>query len=205
MIDEAVLQRFRSSRLPVSGNGTRASQDAHRAFTAVRLWSAQACSVLRAHATHPASGASSTRACVCSRSSWPSALPMDMRPDSVMGYRSACRHVLVWLHQSRIPMRRMDGEVLARFVEHDCVCPGPFESLRKRLGGWAIHLSRRAVLKISLPPGGCCRAAVSTTRHEAADEELEAFGEMASSSSRHPRSDDRQAPQTSLGDAGAAR
>ena len=56
-------------------------------------------------------------------------------PDSLMGYRSACRHVLVWLHQSRIPMRRMDAKVLARFVEHDCVCPGPFESLRKRLSG----------------------------------------------------------------------
>lgn len=56
-------------------------------------------------------------------------------PDSLMGYRSACRHVLVWLHQSRIPMKRMDAEVLGRFVEHDCVCPGPFESLRKRLGG----------------------------------------------------------------------
>ena len=28
-------------------------------------------------------------------------------PDSLMGYRSACLHVLVWFHQSRTPMRRL--------------------------------------------------------------------------------------------------
>ena len=97
-------------------------------------------------------------------------------PDSIMGYRSACRHVLVWLHQSRIPMRRMDAEVLARFVAHDCVCPGPFESLRKRLGGgryiYPVELFSRFLATRGVLPG-----AVSTTRNEAADEELEALGE----------------------------
>ena len=75
-------------------------------------------------------------------------------PDSLMGYRSACRHVLVWLHQSRIPMRRMDAKVLARFVEHDCVCPGPFESAQAPQR-CTVHLSRRAVLEIP-----CCPSVV---------------------------------------------
>ena len=97
-------------------------------------------------------------------------------PDSLMGYRSACRHVLVWLHQSRIPMRRIDAEVLARFVEHDCVCPGPFESLRKRLSGaryiYPIELFSRFLAARGVLPG-----AVSTTRNEVAGGDLEAFGE----------------------------
>ena len=96
-------------------------------------------------------------------------------PDSIMGYRSACRHVLVWLHQSRIPMRRMDAEVLTRFVEHDCVCPGPFESLRKRLNG-ARYIYPVELFSIFLAARGVLPGAVSTTRNEAADDELEAFG-----------------------------
>ena len=84
-------------------------------------------------------------------------------PDSIMGYRSACRHVLVWLHQSRIPMRRMDAEVLTRFVEHDCVCPGPFESLRKRLNG-ARYIYPVELFSIFLAARGVLPGAVSTTR-----------------------------------------
>ena len=97
-------------------------------------------------------------------------------PDSIMGYRSACRHVLVWLHQSRIAMRRMDAEVLARFVAHDCVCPGPFESPRKRLGGgryiYPVELFSRFLADRGVLPG-----AVSTVGNEPVDAELEAFGE----------------------------
>ena len=97
-------------------------------------------------------------------------------PDSLMGYRSACRHVLVWLHQARIPMRRMDGEVLGRFVEHDCVCPGPFESLRKRLSG-ARYIYPVEVFSSFLATRGVLSSAVSTTTNEAVGEDLEAFGE----------------------------
>ena len=97
-------------------------------------------------------------------------------PDSLMGYRSACRHVLVWLHQSRIPMRRMDADVLERFVAHDCVCPGPFESPRKRLGGgryvYPVELFSRFLAARGVLPG-----VVSTTRNEVVDADLEAFGE----------------------------
>ena len=97
-------------------------------------------------------------------------------PDSLMGYRSACRHVLVWLHQSRIPMRRMDADVLERFVAHDCVCPGPFESPRKRLGGWRyVHPVER--FSNFLAARGVLPGAVSTTRNEVVDADLEAFGE----------------------------
>ena len=55
--------------------------------------------------------------------------------DTLTGYRSACRHVLVWLHRSRIPITAVDTAVLSRFLEHDCVCPGPFERPRKRIAG----------------------------------------------------------------------
>ena len=97
-------------------------------------------------------------------------------PDSLMGYRSACRHVLVWLHQSRIPMRRMDADVLERFVAHDCVCPGPFESPRKRLGGGRyVHPVER--FSNFLAARGVLPGAVSTTRNEVVDADLEAFGE----------------------------
>ncbi len=97
-------------------------------------------------------------------------------PDSLMGYRSACRHVLVWLHQSRIPMKRMDAEVLARFVEHDCVCPGPFESLRKRLSG-ARYIYPVELFSRFLAARGVLPSPVSTTTDESVDEGLAAFGE----------------------------
>ena len=97
-------------------------------------------------------------------------------PDSLMGYRSACRHVLVWLHLSRLPMRRIDAEVLACFVEHDCVCPGPFESLRNRLSG-ARYLYPVERFSRILAARGLLLGAVSTTRNEAAGGGLEAFGE----------------------------
>ena len=55
--------------------------------------------------------------------------------DTLTGYRSACRHILVWLHRSRIAIAAVDSAVLSRFPEHDCVCPGPFERPRKRISG----------------------------------------------------------------------
>ena len=97
-------------------------------------------------------------------------------PDSLMGYRSACRHVLVWLHQSRIPMRRMDADVLERFVAHDCVCPGPFESPRKRLGG-GRYVYPVELFSSFLAARGVLPGVVSTTRNEVVDADLEAFGE----------------------------
>ena len=48
-------------------------------------------------------------------------------------YRGSCRHVLIWLHQSRIPVRDVSNEILDRFLDHDCVCPGSFEAPQRRL------------------------------------------------------------------------
>ena len=45
---------------------------------------------------------------------------------------SACRHFLIWLHGSRIPMAKVDRIVLNRFIDHDCLCPGGFRSLVER-------------------------------------------------------------------------
>lgn len=45
---------------------------------------------------------------------------------------SACRHFLIWLHGSRIPMAKVDRIVLDRFLAHDCLCPGGFRSLVER-------------------------------------------------------------------------
>ena len=48
-------------------------------------------------------------------------------------YRGSCRHVLIWLHQSRIPVRDVSKEILDVFLGHDCVCPGSFEAPQRRL------------------------------------------------------------------------
>ena len=47
-------------------------------------------------------------------------------------YRSSCRHILIWLHQSRIALRNVDGGTLTRFLNHDCVCPGSYEAPQRR-------------------------------------------------------------------------
>lgn len=47
-------------------------------------------------------------------------------------YSSSCRHILIWLHQSRIAIRNVDGGTLTRFLNHDCVCPGSFEAPQRR-------------------------------------------------------------------------
>ena len=74
-------------------------------------------------------------------------------PDSIMGYRSACRHVLVWLHQSRIPMRRMDAEVLTCFVEPGLCLSGAVREPAQAPERCTVYLSRRAVLEIPCRPG----------------------------------------------------
>ena len=50
-------------------------------------------------------------------------------PDALASYRSACRHVLIWLHQSRLSIRDVGAETLDRFRDHDCVCTT--ETLRR--------------------------------------------------------------------------
>ena len=40
-------------------------------------------------------------------------------------YRRTFTHFVVWLHQCRIPLDRVDAGVAARFASHDCLCLGP--------------------------------------------------------------------------------
>ena len=49
-------------------------------------------------------------------------------PFTLCGFRSACRHFIVWLHHHRIPIRQVEGTVLQQFLCHDCICflPGVF-------------------------------------------------------------------------------
>ena len=53
-------------------------------------------------------------------------------PTSLMSNHSACRHFVVWLHGSRIPMAKVNRIVLDRFLGHDCLCPGSFRCLIER-------------------------------------------------------------------------
>ena len=39
-------------------------------------------------------------------------------------YGRCARHLLIWLHLSRIPMKALTLEALERYFEHDCLCPG---------------------------------------------------------------------------------
>ena len=41
-------------------------------------------------------------------------------------YGSISRHLLVWLHRSRMPLKALTVGVLNQFFEHDCLCPGTF-------------------------------------------------------------------------------
>lgn len=47
-------------------------------------------------------------------------------------YRSTLQHYLVWIRHSRIPITESTHEVVQRFFDHDCLCPGSFRKLRKR-------------------------------------------------------------------------
>ena len=54
------------------------------------------------------------------------------RPGGICSYRSSCRHFLIWLHRSRIPIADVDAGTLERFRQHDCVCPGTRRNTRRR-------------------------------------------------------------------------
>lgn len=46
------------------------------------------------------------------------------QPSTADTYRSTFTHLVVWLHQCRIPLDRVDAGVAARFAAHDCLCLG---------------------------------------------------------------------------------
>ena len=47
------------------------------------------------------------------------------QPSTADTYRHTFTHFVLWLHQCRIPLRRVDAGVAARFAAHDCLCLGP--------------------------------------------------------------------------------
>ena len=44
---------------------------------------------------------------------------------TVRAYRGKCRHFIVWLYLSGIPISTADGNVRNRFLDHDCACGRP--------------------------------------------------------------------------------
>ena len=51
-------------------------------------------------------------------------------PNMLVSYGYCSRHLLTWLHLSRLPMKALTEEVLERYFEHDCLCPGIFTGFK---------------------------------------------------------------------------
>lgn len=47
------------------------------------------------------------------------------RASTVREFRSCCRHLVVWLYCSELALAEIDGDVLQRFLGHDCACEHP--------------------------------------------------------------------------------
>lgn len=47
------------------------------------------------------------------------------QPSTANTYRHTFTHFVLWLHQCRIPLDRVDADVAARFAAHECLCLGP--------------------------------------------------------------------------------
>ena len=45
--------------------------------------------------------------------------------ESIAAYRKRCRHFVVWLYLHDVALAEIDGEVLSRFLQHDCTCVHP--------------------------------------------------------------------------------
>ena len=93
-------------------------------------------------------------------------------PDTLAGYRSACRHMLVWLHRSRVSMRQINAETLVGFARHDCVCPAPLRCLSKR----PKYIYPVKAFSRFLATKGVLPSVAATTNHTA-DGVLGAFAE----------------------------
>ncbi len=76
---------------------------------------------------------------------------------TVREFRSCCRHLVVWLYRSELTLAAIDGDVLQRFLDHDCACEHPqflgrahpFSASRRvqaNLARFARFLVRRGVV-----------------------------------------------------------
>ena len=59
------------------------------------------------------------------------ALAQGHTSNTIRAYSAFSRHLLIWLHRSRIPMRALTLDVLENFFEHDCLCPGRFVGFKR--------------------------------------------------------------------------
>ena len=53
---------------------------------------------------------------------------------SLKTFRSTVSHFVSWLHWCRTPLEQVTPDVLKRFMEHECLCPGQFKSLKQSTG-----------------------------------------------------------------------
>ncbi len=50
-------------------------------------------------------------------------------------FRNTSRHILIWLHRSRISITEFNAQTLENFLAHDCVCPENFRCRRQHVAG----------------------------------------------------------------------
>ena len=50
--------------------------------------------------------------------------------ESIAAYRKRCRHFVVWLYLHQVALAEIDGDVLSRFLQHDCTCVHPHFFIR---------------------------------------------------------------------------
>ena len=90
-------------------------------------------------------------------------------------YRRTFTHFVVWLHQCRIPLDRVDAGVAARFASHDCLCVGPpWRPPVKRLRG-GRRVAARVARFADFRAGGDARAGEPVCQPRPPDPRLEPF------------------------------
>ena len=92
-------------------------------------------------------------------------------------YLRTFTHLVVWLHQCRIPLDRIDASVAARFAAHDCLCLGsPWRPPVKRLRH-GRRVAARVARFADFRAGGDARAGEPACQPRPPDPRLEPFRE----------------------------
>ena len=88
-----------------------------------------------------------------------------------------CRHFIVWLYLSDIPLAAVDDRVQRRFLAHDCVCahPGFLDNRPSRFAGSDSSGSTLRLFTAFLVDRGVIPAPVVPQRHAEHGEHLDAF------------------------------
>ena len=97
------------------------------------------------------------------------------QPSTADTYRRTFTHLVVWLHQCRIPLDRIDAGVAARFAAHDCLCLGPpWRPPVKRLRH-GRRVAARVARFADFRAGGDARAGEPVCQPRPPDPRLEPF------------------------------